>query len=56
MTVAELIKALAKCDFNAEIKYFDTYWYKEGWGPQEFETRWNEVDEVFEDNGEVFIR
>lgn len=56
MTVAELIKTLAQCDSNAEVKYFDTFWAKEGWGSLANETRWNEIDDVFEDDGEIFIR
>lgn len=56
MTVAELIKALSQCDFNAEVKFFDTFWDSEGWGPLANESRWNEIIDVFEDNGEVFIR
>lgn len=56
MTVAELIYALMQCELDSEVKYFDTFWDREGWGDHALESRWNEVIDIYELDGEVFIR
>jgi hypothetical protein len=43
MTVKEIIAILKVLPQDAEVRYFDTWWDCEGWEP---ETYWDKIDEI----------